>query len=154
MQVRRQRAKAVAAYPASAAVLLVVLLTQGCTTPKPPVHVSTTKTYAVDFAGASKQCVVPKDIKVIPGKETDVAMTVASDGGWCAVPMEQVGDKPYSAGLVVTRPTHGKVYVHTVGDDTRVDYTPDRGFAGTDAFSVKLIPGDPVIRVTATVSPS
>jgi hypothetical protein len=41
--------------------------------------------------------------------------------------------------------------IHQVGDDTRIDYTPDRGFTGTDSFAVKLIPGNAVIRITVTV---
>jgi hypothetical protein len=39
-----------------------------------------------------------------------------------------------------------------VGDETRIDYTPDRRFAGSDAFTVKLIPGDATIKVAVTVT--
>ena len=46
------------------------------------------------------------------------------------------------------RPQHGKVLIHTVGNDTRIDYTPAARYAGADAFSVRLMPGDAMIRVT------
>jgi hypothetical protein len=80
-------------------------------------------------------------------------MKTVNDGGWCGIPVHQDGPKPFGAGLLETRPAHGDVLIHEVGDDTRIDYTPDRGFAGHDAFAVKLIPGDAIIRVTVTVAP-
>ena len=43
--------------------------------------------------------------------------------------------------------------IHTVGNDTRIDYTPAARYAGADAFAVRLIPGDATIRVTVTVTP-
>ena len=33
----------------------------------------------------------------------------------------------------------------------RVDYIPDPGFAGTDSFAVRLLPGSTTLRVNATV---
>ena len=42
--------------------------------------------------------------------------------------------KPYSAGLLIAEPMHGKVLIHSVGDNTRIDYTPDVRFAGADSF--------------------
>ena len=45
------------------------------------------------------------------------------------------------------------VYIHPVGDDTRIDYTPDLGFSGIDSFVVRLLPGNPVLRVNVTVAP-
>ena len=50
-------------------------------------------------------------------------------------------------------PMHGKVLIHSVGDDTRIDYTPDPRFSGNDAFTVKLIPGDATIRAGVAVAP-
>jgi hypothetical protein len=35
---------------------------------------------------------------------------------------------------------------------TRIDYTPNKGFVGTDAFAVKLIPGDATVRVAVTAA--
>ena len=79
-------------------------------------------------------------------------MSVTNDGGWCGISVSRFAG-PYSAGLMVQRPSNGKVYVHTVGSATRVDYTPDPGFRGNDTFAVKLIPGDATMRVAVTVKP-
>ncbi len=42
--------------------------------------------------------------------------------------------------------------IHEVGDDTRIDYTPDRRFTGSDSFTVKLIPGEERLKVAVTVT--
>src|SRR5690348_9256412 len=98
------------------------LLLQGCE--KPPAA-STTRVYAADMAGAAKTCVVPK-VSPAAGQDTPVQMKLGNDGGWCAIPVRD-GSRPYAAGLLTAPPAHGKVLIHTVGDDTRIDYTPDRG---------------------------
>jgi hypothetical protein len=79
-------------------------------------------------------------------------MTVGNDGGWCAITAEQSNGRPFGAGLLAGRPIHGKVFIHQVNGETRIDYTPDRGFRGADSFTVRLIPGDPTIRANVTVS--
>ena len=79
-------------------------------------------------------------------------MKVGNDGGWCGLRAQQAGDKPFEAGLLTVRPEHGDVLIHEVGDDTRIDYTPDRGFSGSDAFAVKVIPGDATINVAVAVT--
>jgi hypothetical protein len=124
------------------------LLLQACQALPPA---STTRIYAADMAGAAKTCVVPK-VAPVAGQDTPVAMKLGNDGGWCAIGVRD-GGRPYSAGLLTSPPAHGKVLIHTVGDDTRIDYTPDRGFAGADTFTVKLIPGDATLRVSASVGP-
>jgi hypothetical protein len=124
------------------------LLLQGC---EKPLSVSTTRIYAADMAGAAKTCVVPK-VAPAAGQETPVAIKLGNDGGWCGITIRD-GGRPYAAGLLTSDAAHGKVLIHTVGDDTRIDYTPVRGFAGADAFSVKLIPGDATLRVSASVGP-
>lgn len=78
-------------------------------------------------------------------------MRVANDGGWCAISV-QLDGQPYAAGLLTDPPAHGKVYIHPVGNFTRIDYTPDSGFTGTDSFVVQLIPGNPALRTTVTVT--
>jgi hypothetical protein len=125
------------------------MLLQACAEKPPPA--STTRIFAADVAGGAKTCVVPK-VAPVAGQETPVAVKVGNDGGWCGI-TENNGGKPYAAGLLIAEPMHGKVYVHSVGDDTRIDYTPDRGFSGTDAFAVKLIPGDATIRANVAVVP-
>ena len=86
----------------------------------------------------------------IANQETQVAMKVGNDGGWCGITVNNSG-KPYAAGLLIAKPVHGQVFIHTVGDDTRIDFTPDRGAGGTDAFAVRLIPKNATIRVSVAI---
>jgi hypothetical protein len=109
------------------------------------------RVYAVDLSGGAKSCDVPK-IKPVSGQTSEAAIKLGNDGGWCGLPVYQSGPKPFDAGLLVQRPSHGIVLIHAVGDETRIDYTPDHGFAGTDGFTVKLVPGSEVIHVAATVT--
>jgi hypothetical protein len=111
------------------------------------------RTYYADLQGGAKDCTTtPARVSLSNGGATDVAMSVANDGGWCGISVSRFAGA-YSAGLMVQRPARGKVYVHTVGSATRVDYTPDPGFSGSDTFAVKLIPGDATMRVAVTVKP-
>ena len=129
------------------ALLAIVALAQGCARPtRPPA-----RQYAVDQTGAAKSCTASKPDPA-PGKETQAKLEVKNDGGWCAIAVAQPGPMPYKAGLVESRPQHGKVYVHTVGDDTRIDYTPAPDYAGPDRFTVRLLPGGALLKVDATVT--
>nr|WP_294516871.1 Ig-like domain-containing protein [uncultured Rhodopila sp.] len=113
---------------------------------------STQRVYAADLAGAAKVCEAP-GVDPAGGTTTAATIKVANDGGWCGLRLRQAGTKPFDAGLLVARPEHGSVLIHEVGDDTRIDYTPDRRFAGSDSFTVKLIPGEARIKVAVTVTP-
>ncbi|MBV9252037.1 MAG: hypothetical protein JO227_22690 [Acetobacteraceae bacterium] len=126
---------------------LATALLQGCA--ERPAPVQHARVFAADMTGAAKTCTVSK-VETKDGEETAATMQVASNGGWCAITITRNG-KPFDAGLLVTRPEHGTVFIHPVGDDTRIDYTPVRGYAGPDLFTVKLIPGDPAIRTLVTV---
>ena len=137
-----------AAWPLAALAAAVVL--QGCTPPPPAA--SGTRLFASDFAGGAKSCSVPS-VTVVDSKATPVAMTVGNDGGWCGITVSQSGPEPFSAGLLTEAPEHGKIYIHTVGDATRIDYTPDTRFTGHDRFAVRLIPGNGVLQVAVTVTP-
>ena len=90
-------------------------------------------------------------MRLTPGKETAATMAVGNDGGWCATTLAESG-QPYAAGLLTVPAAHGTVYIHTVGDGTRIDYTPDTGFAGSDSFTVTLLPGRPVLQMAVTVT--
>ncbi len=141
-----------AAWPAAAlplATLAAACLIQGCTPPR--ATPSGTRLYASDLAGGAKSCAVPS-VTITHGQESSVPMTVGNDGGWCAITIAQ-GGQPYAAGLLTILPTHGKVYIHTVGDATRIDYTPDAGFTGSDNFAVRTVPGNDLLRVAVTVTP-
>jgi hypothetical protein len=113
---------------------------------------STLPVYSVDLQGGAKLCTVPS-VDLTAGKTVAAAITVGNDGGWCGVSVHQDGPKPYDAGLLTSRPTHGTVTIHSVGDNTRIDYVPDRGYSGPDSYTVSLLPGSPVLRVTVTVVP-
>jgi hypothetical protein len=110
----------------------MAVLLQACAAPPPAAP--TARIFAADVAGGAKTCVV------------------GNNGGWCGIVVND-GGKPYAAGLLIADPMHGKVLIHSVGDDTRIDYTPDPRFSGNDAFTVKLIPGDATIRAGVAVAP-
>jgi hypothetical protein len=131
------------------AMAATALLLQACAEGPPPGPAP--RIFAADVAGVAKTCVVPK-VAPAAGQETPAEVKVGNDGGWCGITVSD-GGKPYAAGLLTTAPAHGKVLIHTVGNDTRIDYTPERGFAGVDAFVVKLIPGDAMIRASVSVGP-
>jgi hypothetical protein len=138
--------------PRGAAAWLVLalggVLLQGCA--KPAQQAAGPRLFASDFQGAAKSCKAPKP-SLSPGKETMAAMSVGNDGGWCAISVADDG-KSYAAGLLTESPAHGDVYIHPVGNETRIDYTPDTGFAGKDVFAVRLLPGNPMVRVAVTVT--
>jgi hypothetical protein len=138
-------------HVAGTALLMTGLALAGCSHDHGPVAGSTLRVYAADMNGGAKVCDVPK-ITPVPGASSETVLTVANDGGWCGIPVHQDGPKPFNAGLLEARAAHGDVLIHEVGDDTRIDYTPDRGFAGKDTFAVKLIPGDATVRVAVTVT--
>ena len=138
--------------------LLAVIFLAGCNQNKAASAGAGAKLYAFDFAGAAQKCTAPADLQLTPGHETTVAMTVSNEGGWCAFKTDQAdakqGDaKPFDAALVTVRPVHGKVYVHTVGNDTRVDYTPDARYAGPDGFTLEMLPGNLSVHTNVTVAP-
>lgn len=130
---------------------LTVLSLGGCNNENMRTGASGPRVFAADFAGGAKTCVVPKPT-LKDGELTEVAMKVGNDGGWCGITVAQASGKPFDAGLLTARPEHGKVFIHAVGDATRIDYTPDRGFTGSDAFTVKLVPGNPSVRGVVTVT--
>nr|WP_294531167.1 Ig-like domain-containing protein [uncultured Rhodopila sp.] len=126
-------------------------LLAACSNPAGGPAGSTQRVYAADVAGAAKVCDAPA-VTAAGGATTAATIKVANDGGWCGLRLRQAGTKPFDAGLLLTRPEHGSVLIHEVGDDTRIDYTPDRRFSGSDTFTVKLIPGEERIKVAVTVT--
>jgi hypothetical protein len=133
----------------AAALAVAALGLQGCTTGPKAVLGSSTPVYATDLRGKAASCTVPA-ITPVDGRDTAAAMTTGG-GGWCGLSVRREG-RPYAAGLLTEAAHNGKVYVHTVGDDTRIDYTPRTGAAGPDAFAVRLLPGDAVIRVAVNTA--
>lgn len=103
--------------------------------------------YATDMKGKAALCTV-EPVTLTDGKNVAETM-VTGGGGWCGIPVKRDG-KPLGAGLLTEAPRNGAVYVHTVGDDTRVDYTPRTAAVTPDKFAVKFIPGDVTMTVTVT----
>jgi hypothetical protein len=132
------------------ALLLASTLLQACG-PNPTPAGSRLRVFAADVTGAAQSCEA-HEIAPAAGQTTEAAIKLANDGGWCGLPAHQEGPKPFEAGLLAVRPAHGNVLIHEVGDNTRIDYTPDRGFSGTDSFAVKLIPGDAKVNVSVVVT--
>ncbi len=124
---------------------------QGCTAGPKALEVSRLPVYSTDLKGKAASCTVP-EFKPVDGRETQVAIATGG-GGWCGIPVRREGG-PYAAGLLIRAPHNGKVFVHSVGDDTRIDYTPATGAAGPDAFAVRLIPGDAVVQVEVNTAAS
>jgi hypothetical protein len=133
------------------ALLLTSTLLQACGQNPAPAG-SRLRVFAADVTGASQTCEA-HEIAPAAGQTTEAAIKLANDAGWCGLPAHQAGPKPFEAGLLSVRPGHGSVLIHEVGDNTRIDYTPDRGFSGTDSFAVKLIPGDAKVNIAVTVTP-
>ncbi len=148
----RPAPRRVPGHSAWLALLMTAGLLQGCETPQQAAAGSRMRIYVADITGEAKSCTVQK-IAPQDGQQTETTMTVGNDGGWCGLYLQMPGPKPYDAGLLTARPAHGDVLVHEVGDNTRIDYTPDRGFAGSDSFAVKLLPGGAVVRFVVTVTP-
>jgi len=134
-----------------AAAFALTALLDGCAQPPAP-PASTTRLYAIDQQGAAKTCTA-SPVKLTDGQDTEATLSVENDGGWCAISVVAPGNKAYAAGLLTGQPAHGTVYVHSVGDATRVDYTPDHGFTGADTYMVKFLPGSPSLHVAVTVTP-
>ena len=103
-------------------------------------------TYSTDLAGKAASCTAP-DVQLTQGQPA-MGTIETGGGGWCGIAVTRGGDA-LTAGLLTQAPRAGKVYIHTVGDVTRVDYTPT-GAVVADAFAVQFIPGDETMRVTVS----
>ncbi len=133
------------------ALFLPTLVLAGCATPAQQAARSLSPVYAADLSGKAASCTAPEE-KLTDGKPSTVAMATGG-GGWCGILVTRDG-KPLDAGLLTQRPHNGSVYVHLVGDDTRVDYIPRPGAVGADSFTVKFIPGDETMQVTVNAAPT
>jgi hypothetical protein len=132
------------------AVAAAMALLAGCAE-QPRTAASGARVYYVDMQGAAAVCTAPQRVELAAGQQAEATMVVKNDGGWCGIGVAQRGPKPYDAGLLVGRPEHGRVHVHKVGDVSRIDYIPDAGFGGEDRFTVRMLPGNPALRVAVTV---
>lgn len=136
------------------AVLALPALLAACAKPPGPAAVTASRlpVYAVDLQGKAALCTVPNDQpRLTDGQQTEIAMTVGNDGGWCGASVSKPGPEPFDAGLLTARPANGRARVQSVGDYTRIDYIPDPGFVGTDSFTVRLLPGSTSVKLNVTV---
>jgi hypothetical protein len=106
--------------------------------------------YRADRGGGARIClaspVSPQD-----GQAVVEQMQVSDEGGWCGINAAR-GGVAFDSYLMVTRPSHGTIFAHHVGITTRIDYTPDAGYVGNDAFALRMIPGNAVIQGSVAVS--
>ena len=136
----------------AAAVATAVLVLQGCAPRTPPRPV-----VADDLTlGVAKSCsyspVQPK-----PGATVEATITMTNDG-WCAYRATESEGKAYMLGLVKQRPSHGELLIRKWAAESRVEYNPNPGFAGTDKFEVALRSqaagvADSLVQITAAVTP-
>jgi len=124
---------------------VAALLMQGCA-----VQPAWNGIFAIDAAGGARACVAPT-ASPPDGQSVLAQIQVSNEGGWCGVALNR-GGVAYDSYLLITRPSHGKVFAHHVGANTRIDYTPDAGFVGTDSFAIRLIPGNAVFQGAVTVT--
>ncbi len=106
--------------------------------------------FAIDMAGGARTCVAPAATPA-DGQAVVAQMQVSNEGGWCGI-LTARGGAPYASYLLAGRPLHGRVFAHRVGNNTRIDYFPDRGYVGTDSFAVRLIPGQATIQGAVNVT--
>jgi len=83
-----------------------------------------------------------------------VAMTVRSDDGTCALAIQQPGGGNYTTFGVDPAPAHGKAFFYNYDGQTYVTYTPSLAYAGPDAFTAVLIEGagKPRLRLHVTAT--
>lgn len=81
-----------------------------------------------------------------------VAMSVRSDDGLCALSVQQPGNVNYASFGVMPAPQHGKAFLYNYDNATYVTYTPSTAYAGSDSFTVLLIPGGGKPRTALTVN--
>ncbi len=122
------------------------LLAEGCA----PAAPTGPQVFAIDVAGGAKTCVAAP-VSPPDGQALLVQVRMNNDGGWCGVTASR-GGAAFDSYLLAVRPKHGTVFAHHVGAVTRIDYTPDPGFTGTDDFAVHMIPGNATIEEAVTVS--
>ncbi len=118
----------------SLAPLAAVLALAACNSTKPPVLSASDPRND----GIAKTCTPTNPDFTKPGPY-NAAITMTNDG-WCGAFAVERDGRPYVLGLVRTRPSHGRVLIQKVENASRVEYTPNTGFTGSDTFTVALRP--------------
>jgi hypothetical protein len=71
-------------------------------------------------------------------------LVVSNEGGWCGTYAQaQDGYLPenWISGAVIEPPAHGAVRLRKTENQAHIEYRPDPGYVGPDAFAVQLQPG-------------
>ena len=133
--------------PAVAAAAAVLVL-QGCATPPPPPPPP-----GEDLnAGIARTCSFTPVTPVLGGSASST-ITMTNDG-WCAVRVRQADGSPFQLGLMKVRPEHGRVLIEKLGGETRLEYTADPAWTGTDRFTAVVRPtqgADATLQVAVNV---
>jgi len=112
--------------------LAAVLVLSACANTKPPVLAENDPRND----GIATTCTPTNpDLKAAGPYSGTIAM---ANDGWCGVFAVERDGKPFSYGLVRSRPEHGRLFIQKVANATRVEYTPNAGYVGADAFTVAL----------------
>lgn len=132
-------------------VTVVGLLLQGCApkaalveTPPPPPHYG---------PPPARTCTVAP-FTLAEGASTAVAMTVSSDGGYCAIHAAQTAGGPFDVGIEPTQPGHGTAHIIKYNGQTSIEYVARAGYVGPDKFVAELIRQGQPGYTTLTVSVS
>ena len=92
-----------------------------------------------------------------PGKVTGgrtVEMRMRSDDGLCAIAVSRPEGGTYASFLLTGLPLHGSSFIYNYNNQTHVTYTATTAYAGPDAFTVSLVPGNGMPRTTLRVGVS
>jgi len=132
------------------ATLAAVVALAGCTVKPPAVE----QVVDLQNEGIAKTC-TPSTVDLASGAPATIAMT---NDGWCGVFAAEKDRQPFGLGLVKVRPAHGRVYIQPVNQQTRIEYTANDGYVGSDSFTVALRPHaastpDSMLRVDVAVTP-
>jgi hypothetical protein len=140
---------------AGGAGLLLATLVAGCAPKEAPPAPEPTVLPPHFGPPPAATCKAP-EVQLKEGGTTAATITLVNDGGYCALTLTAPSGGPYDAGLEPVPPRHGRAVIIRYNGHTSVEYTPDRGFAGTDSFTARLIvrgrPGYTTLNVTANVS--
>ena len=123
----------------------------GCAPQKPAAPAST-----VDLnVGIAKTC-TPSPVDLSLSSSASATITMTNDG-WCAIRTKDKDGQPFKFGLVKAKSQHGRILIQKIGGETRVEYTPENSYVGSDRFSVALASNaanapDSTIQVTVNVS--
>ncbi len=105
--------------------------------------------------GIAKTC-TPSSVDFGAGSAATATIAMTNDG-WCALHTKDKNGEPFKFGLVKSKPQHGYILIQKIGSQTRIEYTAEGRFVGTDNYSVALASNqantpDSTIQVAVTVT--